>query len=206
MGYVLPDINTTETVCINLVLPNDPNLLRAFWAQLFELSRPWAWGLEPTNDVNEQAERRAVAYWCHDLYFSNRDANYEYVCPDEDDEAEDDTPWWDDAQSASGAGEGTKWGYEQIGDWAITAFLAVAGSPLAAVWYKTTVPRARLAFQSMDAGAMVNILIDGILFGAVSTASSVAGVAEIIEVPIDLDAFRLANGLGAENIIRLVAA
>lgn len=206
MGYPLPDLESIETtVCVNLILPDNPELLRAFWGQVFALSNHWNWGLEITEDTRDAA-REVGEYW-RQIYADNRDSNIEYVCPEADEEDEDDAPYWDDAESMAGAGEGTKWGYEEIADWGVTAFLAVAGSPAAALFYRTTVPRARLAFQSMDLGDIVNIFIDGILAGSVNTASAVPGVAEIIEVPIDLVQFAADNSLtGVERLIRLVAA
>ena len=120
-------------------------------------------------------------------------------------EPDDDAPYWENLETVAGAGE--NWGYENLADWAITAFLAVAGSPLAALYYRTTAPKARLAFQTFDAGAIVNVFIDSILAFAVPTASTIPGQTEIVEATIDLVQFAADNSL-AGNIreIRLVAA
>jgi len=195
--FIAPEIATGHaTECYQINIPDDPVHRKAFFGTLHELAEPWNW------DTGEDEAKAAelATYWRALLHDSQ-----EPGCGDS--EGEDDAPYWDDADSMAGAGEGTAWGYESIADWAITAFLAVAGSPAAALFYRTTVPRVRLAFRSMDAGDIVNILIDGILFGSVDTVSAVAGVPEIIEIPIDLVEFAAANSLsGVERLIRLVAA
>ena len=206
MGYPLPDLEAiTDDVCISLHVPDNPEVLRAFWGALLELTYPWNWAVEDTDETRPAA--KATAQYMADWLATQRYANVPYVCPNDEDPDEDDAPYWDDVVSAAGAGEGERWGYENILDWGVTAFLAVAGSPAAALFYKTTVSRARIAFKSLDAGAIVNILIDGILAAAVPTVSTTAGVSEIIEVDIDLVQFAADNGLsGVERIIRLVAA
>ena len=205
MGYIRPDLNEIDgEVCINLRIPNNPEILRAVWGQLDYLGNAWAWDDDDGRTPETDAERRAISEVMRVVMNDNRLANIEYICPDEED-GEDDAPYWEDLETVAGAGE--NWGYESIADWAITAFLAVAGSPAAAMFYRTAAPRARLAFQSFDAGAIVNIFIDGILALALPTASTVPGQPEIIEATVDLVKFAADNSLsGTERIIRMVAA
>lgn len=204
MGYPIPEIDQIDgEVCVNLKLPNEPNFLRAFWGQFYELTRAASWGMEPTRDQEELAYRREVAQFWRELYAVNRDANIEYVCPDENDSEEDEAPYWSEADAQSAAGTGNNWEY--IGDWAVTAFLASAGSPAAALIYRTLVSKARLAFQTKDAGDIADVFIDGILALSIPTAA-VGGITEIIEAEIDLVAFATDHSLPAgERIIEIIA-
>jgi len=52
--------------------------------------------------------------------------------------------------------------YEPIADWIIAAFLATTLTPLAAIAYKASIPRLRLAFRTGDSGVIVRVLFDGI--------------------------------------------
>ena len=205
MGYIRPDLNAIEDeVCINLRIPNNPEILRAVWGQLDYLGNAWAWDDDDGRTPETDAERREIAEFMRNVMYNNRQAIIEYECPPEDDPDED-APYWEDVETL--AGTAGNWGYENLADWAITAFLAVAGSPAAALFYRTAAPKARLAFQSMDAGAIVNVFIDGILALAIPTASSVLGQTEIIEATVDLVEFAGAHSLppGLREI-RLVAA
>lgn len=205
MGYIRPDLEAIDgEVCIQLRIPNNPEILRAVWGQLDYLGNAWAWDDDDGRTPETDAERRAIAEFLREVMLANRLANVNYECPPED-EPDDDAPYWEDLETVAGAGE--NWGYEEIADWGITAFLAVAGSPAAALFYRTAAPKARLAFQSFDLGAIVNIFIDGILAFAIPTASTVAGQTEIIEATVDLVEFATVHELaGTIREIRLVAA
>lgn len=205
MGYIRPDLEAIEgEVCINLRLPNNPEILRAFWGQMDFLGNAWAWDSDDGRTPESDAQRREIAQYMRVVVEENRTANLFYECPPEED-PDDDAPYWEDLETVAGAGE--NWGYEEQADWAITAFLAVAGSPAAALFYKTVAPKARLAFQSFDAGAIVNVFIDSILALAIPTASTVLGETEIIEATVDLVEFAAAHSLpGNLREIRLVAA
>ena len=205
MGYLRPDLETIEgEVCIQLRIPNNPEILRAVWGQLDWLGNAWAWDDDDGRTPETDEHRRQIAQLMRTVMYNNRIANTEYECPPEE-EPEDDAPYWEDLETVAGAG--ANWGYENLADWAITAFLAVAGSPLAALYYRTAAPKARLAFQSLDAGAIVNVIIDGILALAIPTASTVLGETEIIEATVDLVEFAAEHDLpGFIREIRLVAA
>lgn len=195
-GWTVPDvIDGHPTVCMRFEVPDNPQYRRAFYGALNELTKWYHW------DTDEESGRKIATYWTNVIYW-----DFYRECVSETDN--DDAPYWDDAETAAGEGEGTVWGYENIVDWGITAFLAVAaGAPGAAMFYKTTAPRVRLAFKSNDLGALAHIFIDGILAAAIPTASTEAGIDEIIEVPIDLVQFATDNGLsGAERLIRIVKA
>lgn len=197
IGWPAPaDFEELPMTCRKITIPDEPLFRAAFYGALTELSRWWNWD---TGGDQEEAKRIAT-YWRKLLYIGISDD-----CDNGQDE--DDAPFWDDITSAAGAGAGTRWGYEDIADWAITAFLAVAGSPGAALFYKTTVPKARIAFKSHDLGAIADVFIDGIFAFAVNTVSTVPGVTEIIEAEIDLVEFAATHSLpGIERTIRIVKA
>lgn len=204
MGYVRPDLETvTKDTCINLVLPDNTEFLRAFWGQMFELGNAWNWGR--ADDDAERPLNVEVAEFWRPYYHANRDANKFPTCDRPDD---DDAPYWDDAQAASGVGEGTVWEYlGAAADWVVTGFLAIAVSPGAALFYKTVIPRGRIAFQASDLGALARILIDGIFAVEISTLTSIPGANEIIEVEIDFQKFAQDHGLsGLERTIRIEKA
>jgi hypothetical protein len=184
MGYIRPDLEAVDgEVCIQLRIPNNPEILRAVWGQLDWLGNAWAWDDDDGRTPETDAERIAIAEFMRNVLYNNRVANIEYECPPEE-EPEDDAPYWEDLETVAGAGE--NWGYEEIADWAITAFLAVAGSPLAAI---------------------VNVFIDSILAFAIPTASTIPGQTEIVEATVDLVQFAADNSLtGLIREIRLVAA
>jgi hypothetical protein len=150
---------------------------------LLALGSWWTW--ERTGGTEA---RDAAIYWRSLLLGLSIGDN---CAPNEPDD--DEAPYWDDAETVAGAGEGTRWEY--IGDWAVTAFLAVAGSPGAALFYRTAVQRARLAFKSHDLGAIADVFIDGILAFSINTISAVPGVEEIIQAEVDLVQFATDNGL-----------
>jgi hypothetical protein len=196
IGWKAPaDYEELPMTCRQITIPNDPLFIAAFYGAVTELTRWWNWD---TGGDEEEAKRIAT-YWRNLLYIG-----IDEECGGSPD---DDAPFWDDIESAAGAGEGSQWGYEDIADWAISAFLAVAGSPGAALFYKTAAPKIRLAFQSHDLGAVADVFIDGIFAFAVNTVSSVAGVTEVIEAEVDLVQFAADHSLsGIERTIRIVKA
>lgn len=182
--------------CRKITIPDEPLFIAAFYGALTELSRWWNWD----TGGNENEAKAIATYWRNLLYIG-----VDEDCGSSSDE--DEAPFWDDIESAAGAGAGTRWGYEDIADWAITAFLAVAGQPGAALFYKTTAPKVRLAFKSHDLGAVADVFIDGIFAFAINTVSSIPGVDEVIEAEVDLVDFATTHSLsGIERTIRIVKA
>lgn len=195
-GYAIPaqidGYDEADFVCVSLRFPNTPEYRRAVRSQLLDLGSWWKW--EQTGDTRA---RDTAIYWRELLLGLAIGDNCAPGNPD-DDEA----PYWDDAETVAGAGEGTRWEY--IGDWAVTAFLATAGSPGAALLYRTLVNRARLAFKTADLGAIADIFIDGILALTIDTITQTPGVTEIIEADIDLVQFAIDHSLApGERLIRI---
>lgn len=211
-GYILPeniaDYDESEFVCVKLLVPNDPLYRAALLAQLHELGTWHAWEHRHDKTAGRygyaDATAEAAAQFWRDTTLSNIEV-LNGPCDDCDDDESDDAPYWAEADAASDAGAGNNWEY--IGDWAITAFLATAGSPGAALIYRTLVSKARIAFKTQDAGDIADVFIDGILALSIPTASAVSGVAEIIEANVDLVQFAIDHDLpaGVERVIQIVS-
>ncbi|HEY9757809.1 MAG TPA: hypothetical protein V6C97_21760, partial [Oculatellaceae cyanobacterium] len=74
--------------------------------------------------------------------------------------------------------------YEQASDWIITLFLAVTFTPGAAIVYKTTIPRLRLAFRTGNLNTIIRVLIDDIEVWTGNTFAETEGILEkIFQVP-----------------------
>lgn len=196
MAYEVPaqidGYDEADFVCVSLRFPNAPEYRRAVRTQLLNLGQWWTWQRDGSTNA-----RDAAVYWRKLLLGLQIGDN---CAPGEPDD--DEAPYWDDAETIAGVGEGTRWEY--IGDWAVTAFLAAAGSPGAAILYRTLVQRARLAFKSDDLGALADIFIDGILAVTIDTITQTPGITEIIEADIDLIQFAADHSLPpGERIIRI---
>ena len=86
--------------------------------------------------------------------------------------------------------------YEQLADWTIAGFLAIAATPAAAITYLTYVPRFRLALRTHDIGSAVKIFLDGTEIFAGDTYSASPDVMEV-----DVFADDLSPDTSPHNII-----
>lgn len=198
-GYLLPEqIDGHELFCVSMKVPNVREYRMAVLGQLAELGKWWIWEKDGTERGSEAAQIFrdlfvTTFHWetscdpCQTPFWYDADTVDDTECCDENDQDCED-------------GDGDQW-LEQVADWIITAFLATTFSPGAAIAYKTTIPRVRLFFRTGSLGAIGEILIDGILWGAIDTYTG--GAAEVIDNIIDLDAFRALHELGPENIIEI---
>lgn len=75
--------------------------------------------------------------------------------------------------------------YEELSHWIVAGFLAVTFTPAAAVFYISTIKPARIAFRGRRYGAVVEILLDGILHDTVDTYSETDSVIEYaLDIPV----------------------
>lgn len=84
--------------------------------------------------------------------------------------------------------------YESLSDWVITAFLAITFTPGAAIVYKTTIPKLRLAFRTGDLGAIVRVLLDDLEIWTGDTNAAEIG---LLEANLDVESFAAEHSLGA---------
>lgn len=163
-AWLTPDevIDDTE-MCRRLLIPL--SLVPAVTGALHELTLEYNWEAYGTMTPQRAAEIM-------------RDMLSGYLVSDC---LTDDAPYWDDpeaedidADEAAPIG-GFPW-YENLGDFIVGAFLAVAFSPDAAIEVITGARKLRLAFRSRDYGAIVRTLINGVSQGTTDTYSPMPGI------------------------------
>lgn len=205
IGYLIPDnidgYDAEDFICVQLMIPNERLYREALLGQLHELGYWKTWEHRKPNDATDTRAAQ-VAQFFQDNVLGTITVS-DGPCDDCDGDESDDAPYWADADALSDAGTAGNWEY--IGDWIVTGFLATAFSPLAALVYRTVVPRARLAFKTHDLGMLADVFIDGILAVTVPTLSSTPGVTEKIIADIDLVQFAADHSLPVgERLIRIV--
>lgn len=102
------------------------------------------------------------------------------------DDADDSAPrtnqiWYGELLSPP---EGLTW-REQVGYWAITAFLAIAATPAAAIAFTVLAKRFVLAWQTHNLGGIVRVFVDASEVGTVDTYSVEDGVVEMPVLIVD---------------------
>lgn len=202
-GYLLPenidDYAQDDMVCVTLQIPNERRYREALLGQLHALGYWFTWEHGAAGDTRASD----AAQFFRDNVLGGITISTEPCHDCDDDNENEDAPYWADADALSDAGTAGNWEY--IGDWIVTGFLATAVSPLAALVYRTVVPRARLAFKTHDAGMLADVFIDGILAVTVPTLAGTPGVSEKIIADIDLVQFAADHSLPAgERLIRIV--
>lgn len=110
------------------------------------------------------------------------------------------TPFWDDETTANDeAPQDTQEWYGRVPDpnapadqltwqqdaviWLLTGFVAIAGTPGAAIFFRSIAPRFVLAFDRGNFREVWRIVIDAADYGTVDTDTITPG--EVLEVPID---------------------
>jgi hypothetical protein len=188
LSFPTPESLPETTVCRIFTLPADRIFLGAFMGALEYLTDPDHW--QAVGSVSAADSAQAVFDAIDAAYTLAEDGVCSAVVPapywdessadDADDEAPAaDQPWYGEIVS-----EGVTW-REQVGIWAITAFVAVTATPAAAVAFLPFANRFVLAFKQHSAGAIIKVLIDGLEMATVDTYAPSDGV---INVPISLPA------------------
>lgn len=173
LGFPTPVLIPEDTACRTLQIPADGAWQAVVMGALTTLTLPENWqqfegGITP----DEAADRALQIVW--DAYENLQCAGTTIA------------PYWDDADGgdADGDDEEFPW-YEELADWAVTAFLAVSFTPAAAIEFVTIARKIRLAFRTRNYGAIFNIFVDGDLVGTGDTYSASPGM---LEVDLDLEA------------------
>lgn len=102
-------------------------------------------------------------------------------------------PFYDDDETADDEQLPEAPWYENVADWVITAFLATTFTPGAAIVYKTTIPRLRLAFRTGDLGAIARVFLNDL---EIWTGDTFAPTVGQLTAELDAEAFALTNNLG----------
>lgn len=188
LSFPTPDALPDETVCRIFTLPADRIFLGAFMGALEYLTDPEHW--QEVGSVSPEDSAQAIFDAIDAAYTLAEDGVCSAVVPapywDEDsgDDADDEAPAVEQPWYGEIVNEGVTW-REQVGIWAVTAFIAVTATPAAAIAFLPFANRFVLAFKQHSAGAIVKVLIDGLEMATVDTYAPADGV---INVPISLPA------------------
>lgn len=82
-------------------------------------------------------------------------------------------------------------------DWAVSAFLFVTATPGAALAYKTFAPKIRNFFRAPSAGALCDIVVNGVLYATINTDAGANAVPVGTPIPqlIDIEAHNIAHNI-----------
>jgi len=146
-----PDI-PSETICRVLEMPNDKLWLGIFNKALLETVYYWNWKQVNETDLtpDEATEACWAILWA---YWESTNDCIEMV----------EAPFYDNEENVDdeeNLGEQT-W-YDEISDWIIAGFLAISFTPAAAIAYRATIPRIRLAFKTGNAGTIVRVIFGSV--------------------------------------------
>ncbi len=195
LSFPTPESLPDDTVCRIFTLPADPIFLGAFMGALEYLTDPEHW--QEVGSVSPEDSAQAMFDAIDASYALAEDGVCSAVVPapywDEDsgDDADDEAPADDQAWYGEIVNEGVTW-REQVGIWAITAFVAVAATPAAAIAFLPFANRFVLAFKQNSLGAIVKVLIDGIEMATVDTyapADAVQNITISLPAPAAFRAF-----------------
>lgn len=184
VGFPTPVSIPDETTCLLVQVPADPAWWALFVGVLYQQTLVWNWrqfegGIEPSEAA---AKWQEILDQALDIASVSSDCDYDVPAPYWDDsdasDADDEgtvveQPWYGEIIN-----EGVTW-REQVGIWAITAFLAVAATPAAAIAFLPFANKFVLAFKQHSLGAIVKVLIDGVEMATVDTYAPTDGVTNV---------------------------
>lgn len=154
-----------------LTLPDTPWFVREFSDLMADIAEAANW--EQAGDVTVDD---AVAAGL-DTYFSLELQNEPPIAEDAGElDGEPQQPW-----------------YDELADWIIAGFLAITFTPEAAIMYRATIPKMRVAFRTGSLGAAIKILLNNL---EIWTGDSYGPIPGILEQVLDLQAFADTNNLG----------
>lgn len=197
VGFPTPVSIPDETTCLLIQVPANT----AWWALmvgvLYTLTLEWNWrqfegGLDPNVAA---AKWQEILDQALDIASVSNSCDYDVPAPYWDDDTADDAddegtiveqPWYGEIVN-----EGVTW-REQVGIWAITAFLAIAATPGAAIAFLPFANKFVLAFKQHSIGAIVKVLLDGVEMVTVDTYAPTDGIQNVtisLPAPVGLRAF-----------------
>lgn len=179
VGFPTPSSIPDETACRTLEIPANGAWEAVVMGALFALTLPENWQQLEGGISRDDAAERAFEMIddCYALVETNQ-CGVSVPAPFWDDEdgadADDEEPVGDQEWYGVLVGESTF--QEQLEDWAIAAFVAIAATPAAAIAFLTIAPKFRLAFKTANWGAIVKIFIDASEYGTVDTYAVEPGI------------------------------
>ena len=157
-AWLTPDSEEAlaDLLCKRFFIPDAPGLRESVSGALLELTYEWNWEQFGTMTP---AEAASIMLEMYNRYALDTACGSEVPAPywegGEDNEGGQASAL---SQSWYGVVTSEVW-YEQLADWTIAGFLAIAATPAAAITYLTYVPRFRLALRTHDIGSAVKIFL-----------------------------------------------
>lgn len=193
-----PDETPEASACRTFLVPASDQWLGALMAVVGVLAEEWAW--YEWGSVSPAASAEAWNVIINNAYKQAKTGSCSIDVP---------APYWDEGADNEGreaAALDQGWygvltsevWYEQLADWTLAGFLAIAATPAAALQYLTYVPRFRLALRTHDAGSAVKIFLDGTEIFAGDTYSASPG-----EMNVDVFADKLSPDV-SPHVVMLV--
>jgi hypothetical protein len=195
VGYPTPVSIPEDTTCLIVQVPASDEWWSLITGLFYELSLEWNWQqYEGGLDRDVAAARWALMFDdAMELAAESNQCSALVPAPywDDDDgaDADDEQPANDQDWYGVLVGEST-W-QEQIEDWFIAAFVAMAATPAAAIAFLTIAPKFRLAWKTANWGAIVKIFLDQTEIATVDTYAETPGI-------VTYDVF-VPTGMGMAN-------
>lgn len=190
-GFPTPNAAIETSACRTFRVPADDDWLGLLMGAVELLTNEWAyyqWGtLTPEESaaawqgIFNQAYADSITPGACDIVPAP------YWDESSGDDADDDAP----ADDQTWFGEllqpptGLEW-HQQVGYWAITAFVAIAATPAAAISFTVLAKKMVLAFQKHDAGGVARVFVDATEVGSMDTYSASDAVGEMTVVIPDV--------------------
>jgi len=185
VGFPTPDSIPETTGCRSFLLPDNDEwygLLMGALQPLMDDERYYEWG-----SVTPAEAAAAFAEFIDDSYNSSCGATSQIPTPfwdnvtETDDEA---TPaeqiWYGEVEDAEVPADELTF-VENAAIWTFTGFLALSGTPAAAILFHTVAPDFVIAMRGDDFAEVIRVIVDGVQHAQIDT-TDLAG--ELIEVPI----------------------
>lgn len=176
LGFPTPSATDAATLCRIVQLPDDTAFLSVFMGALALLENPDNW--QQIGDMTPEASAQAFVDIIYNMYQNNTcfvDVEAPFWDDGTDADAEapaDDQPWYGElveVMSGMGAAEPTLEWHEELRLWIVTAFVAYAGTPAAAIAFYPFARKFVLAFKAGTAGAIVRVFFDGLHLANIDT-------------------------------------
>lgn len=185
-GWHTPDSTAGDEICRPLFLPANDQILALVGGALSELTKPYNFEQVGEYTPEQMAEYFAaiLLLWytgeCGGTVAGVPTPFWDDVTDTDDEETTGLQTWYGEVDDpALPAGELTF--AENLAIWAFTGFLAVAGTPAAAILFNTSAPSFVLAMRGDDFAQVIRVIVDGEDAATVTTSGDPD---ELIEVPL----------------------
>lgn len=198
--FLTPPDTPGETACRSIEIPNSPQWLGIFNAAILMLTNPYNY--EQVNEGDLSPDE--VAAICYEKYVA-------YLLGCGVTPAEVAAPYWEStdasdadvealpaAESWFGYLEGANF-VDDLAGWVFVGAVAIAYGADAAIGFATGLKRLRLLLRTGDAGAIVRVLLDGVVSNEVDTYSPEPGLVAVDVYPTNTTVIIQNTGTANEN-------